>query len=113
MRVRESPQDGLYTGQTLLHLAIAREEQDFIRFLLHRGASLTARAVGVFFQPEIVRVPCRGPAASGERGEAAGAGRRWQFVARKNDESGCARRGRTARPRVSRSAQNSWSIRAN
>jgi ankyrin repeat protein len=43
---------GLYTGETILHIAIVTCDDLAVRFLLERGASLYARALGVFFMPQ-------------------------------------------------------------
>jgi hypothetical protein len=49
---RKSFDCGLYTGETILHIAIITCDEEVVRFLLERGASLSARARGVFFMPE-------------------------------------------------------------
>jgi ankyrin repeat protein len=43
---------GLYTGETILHIAIVTCDYKAVQFLLDRGASLDARATGVFFMPQ-------------------------------------------------------------
>jgi ankyrin repeat protein len=48
-------EDGLFTGETVLHIAIAKKNASRVEFLLERGASLTSRAKGTFFQPEWLR----------------------------------------------------------
>jgi ankyrin repeat protein len=48
-------EDGLFTGETVLHIAIAKKNAQRVEFLLERGASLTSRAKGTFFQPEWLR----------------------------------------------------------
>ena len=42
---------GLYTGETILHIAIVTCDLDVVEKLLEKGASLLTRAVGVFFMP--------------------------------------------------------------
>jgi ankyrin repeat protein len=44
-------EDGLFTGETALHIAIAKEDVRRVQFLLERGADLSSRATGAFFQP--------------------------------------------------------------
>jgi hypothetical protein len=47
---------GLFTGETLLHIAIVQHDHQMVKWLLDGGASLDARALGVFFQrPRIDR----------------------------------------------------------
>jgi hypothetical protein len=46
--------DGLYTGETVLHIAIVKENFELVRELVDRGACLSSRAIGVFFQPKCV-----------------------------------------------------------
>jgi hypothetical protein len=43
--------DGLYTGETILHIAIVQEKTMVVQELLERGIELSTRAKGVFFQP--------------------------------------------------------------
>ena len=42
---------GLFTGETLLHVAIQSSDHELVRWLMHRGARLDASAKGIFFQP--------------------------------------------------------------
>ena len=53
-------EDGLYTGQTCLHIAIVQEDVDLVEFLLDRRISTVSRASGRFFQPRWMRLPIRG-----------------------------------------------------
>ena len=47
---------GLFTGETLLHIAIVQHDHQMVKWLLDGGASLDVRALGVFFQrPRIER----------------------------------------------------------
>lgn len=48
---------GLYTGETILHIAIVTCDADTVEFLLQRGASLYSRAIGVFFMPQWIPPP--------------------------------------------------------
>jgi hypothetical protein len=41
---------GLFTGETVLHIAIVQKRLDSIKWLLDHGSELTCRAVGLFFQ---------------------------------------------------------------
>jgi hypothetical protein len=41
---------GLFTGETLLHIAIVQHDHQMVKWLLDGGASLDVRALGVFFQ---------------------------------------------------------------
>jgi hypothetical protein len=43
---------GLYTGETILHIAIVTCDTKTVEFLLNKGASLYSRARGVFFMPQ-------------------------------------------------------------
>lgn len=43
---------GLYTGQTVLHIAIVRKDRKLVQFLLGYGANIVARATGAFFKPK-------------------------------------------------------------
>ena len=45
---------GLFTGETLLHLAIVQHLEETVEWLLAHGAALDARAAGIFFQPHQV-----------------------------------------------------------
>jgi hypothetical protein len=42
---------GLYTGETVLHILIAKRDKEMIEKVLKRGADLGARAIGAFFKP--------------------------------------------------------------
>jgi ankyrin repeat protein len=44
-------ENGLYTGETILHIAIVQEEVEVVRYLLENGIEISSRATGVFFQP--------------------------------------------------------------
>ena len=44
---------GMFTGQTLLHIAILQHETDVVRWLVDNGARIDARAGGIFFQQPI------------------------------------------------------------
>jgi len=48
---RKSFDCGLYTGETILHIAIVTCDKETVEFLLRHGASLDSRAIGVFFLP--------------------------------------------------------------
>ena len=52
----DGEEDGLYTGETALHIAIVQKDLHLVGFLLENGASLSARARGVFFQPRRIRL---------------------------------------------------------
>jgi hypothetical protein len=43
--------DGLYTGETILHIAIVQEKPQIVHKLLEQGIEICSRARGVFFQP--------------------------------------------------------------
>jgi ankyrin repeat protein len=45
-------EDGLFTGETALHIAIAKEDVWRVQYLLEKGADISARATGTFFQPK-------------------------------------------------------------
>jgi len=48
---------GLFTGETLLHIAIVQHNLESIQWLLHGGAHLDDRALGIFFQfPNVPRL---------------------------------------------------------
>jgi hypothetical protein len=51
----ESREDGLYTGETVLHIAIVKENTELVKFLTKRGVDLSSRATGAFFQPKWIR----------------------------------------------------------
>jgi hypothetical protein len=42
-------EDGLYTGETVLHIAIVKEDSALVTHLLNLGIDISSRAVGVFF----------------------------------------------------------------
>jgi len=48
---------GLYTGETVLHMAIVFADEQTVEWLLKKGASLRdgAKATGAFFMPRVVR----------------------------------------------------------
>lgn len=43
---------GLFTGETIIHIAISFRDHELVDWLMERGARLDARAVGIFFQPK-------------------------------------------------------------
>jgi ankyrin repeat protein len=43
---------GLYTGETLLHIAIVNEDAELVEYLLERKIKISSRATGMFFQPK-------------------------------------------------------------
>jgi ankyrin repeat protein len=45
---------GLYTGETILHIAIVQEEVEVVRYLLENGIDISSRAIGAFFQPRFI-----------------------------------------------------------
>ena len=52
---RLNPHDdgGLFTGETVLHIAVVQEDFEMVRWLIEdKGASVAARAVGAFFKPK-------------------------------------------------------------
>jgi ankyrin repeat protein len=46
---------GLFTGQTILHMAIVNSDYEFVRYLLKMDADISAKAVGEFFMPMVLR----------------------------------------------------------
>jgi ankyrin repeat protein len=50
-----SPENGLYTGETLLHIAIVNEDAALVKDLLDQGIEISSPATGVFFQPRWIR----------------------------------------------------------
>lgn len=44
---------GLYTGETVLHIAIVQEDLELLDWMLAQGACVTARAKGAFFKPSL------------------------------------------------------------
>ena len=44
---------GLFTGETLLHVAIVQHRDETVAWLLDGGAAIDSRAGGVFFQPQV------------------------------------------------------------
>ena len=61
--------DGLFTGETCLHIAIVQEDAELVQFLLDRHISVASRAHGLFFQPARIRcaLSARVPEPRGER----------------------------------------------
>ncbi len=51
----EEREYGLYTGETLLHIAIVKEDVEMVVYLLQQGIEVSSRATGVFFQPKWIR----------------------------------------------------------
>jgi ankyrin repeat protein len=48
---------GLYTGETLLHIAVVRNEKKLVKWLIEeKGASVAAQATGLFFKARTVSV---------------------------------------------------------
>jgi ankyrin repeat protein len=45
---------GIFTGETLLHLAVVQHLDETVAWLLDNGADLNARAGGMFFQPNYI-----------------------------------------------------------
>ena len=78
----DGEEDGLYTGETALHMAIVQKDLRLVGFLLENGASLSARARGVFFQPRLIRIRALHPTTL-QLLEVGALGR-----ATRNDESG-------------------------
>jgi hypothetical protein len=54
-KCRLSREDGLYTGETVLHIAIVKENINLVKFLVNKGIDLSSRATGTFFQPKWIR----------------------------------------------------------
>eukprot|EP00291_Cryptomonas_curvata_P027624 CAMPEP_0172206554 /NCGR_PEP_ID=MMETSP1050-20130122/33289_1 /TAXON_ID=233186 /ORGANISM="Cryptomonas curvata, Strain CCAP979/52" /LENGTH=992 /DNA_ID=CAMNT_0012885663 /DNA_START=339 /DNA_END=3313 /DNA_ORIENTATION=- len=48
-------EDGLYTGETALHIAIVQEDAMLVKYLLNLGIEISSRAIGVFFQPKLLK----------------------------------------------------------
>jgi hypothetical protein len=48
-------EDGLYTGETVLHIAIVKEDVELVEYFAHRGIHLSSRARGTFFQRKWIR----------------------------------------------------------
>ena len=48
-------EDGLYTGETVLHIAIVKENLELVKLFLEKGINLSSRAKGAFFQPKWIR----------------------------------------------------------
>ena len=48
-------EDGMYTGETCLHMAILQEDVQLVGYLLDKNIDLMARATGRFFQPRLIR----------------------------------------------------------
>ena len=55
LKAKDEWEDGLYTGETVLHIAIVKEDVELVEWLLRRGAALSSRACGAFFQPKWMR----------------------------------------------------------
>lgn len=51
-RILQDPGAGLFTGETSLHIAIQSKEPKFVEWILEKGATVHAKAQGVFFQPQ-------------------------------------------------------------
>jgi ankyrin repeat protein len=51
----QAREDGLYTGETVLHIAIVQEDMMLVKHLLHLGIEISSRARGVFFQPRLLK----------------------------------------------------------
>lgn len=47
---------GMYTGETILHIAIANQDRDLVEWMLDHGASLDVEATGSFFLPKVIKV---------------------------------------------------------
>jgi ankyrin repeat protein len=47
--------NGLYTGETVLHMAIVNRAHDLVQKLLYLGADLDSRASGLFFMPRFFK----------------------------------------------------------
>ena len=58
-RQNQGRDDGLYTGETCLHMAIVQEDEELVQYLLDHGIRLCSRARGVFFQPAHIRYSIR------------------------------------------------------
>jgi hypothetical protein len=49
---------GLFTGETLLHIAVGQGDTEMVRWLIEdKGASIAAQAVGAFFKPKQLILP--------------------------------------------------------
>ena len=44
---------GLYSGETVLHIAIVQQKTKLVKWMLERYACITSRAKGAFFKPEL------------------------------------------------------------
>jgi hypothetical protein len=51
----QTGEDGLYTGETVLHIAIVQANSEMVQYLLEQGIEISSRATGVFFQPKYLR----------------------------------------------------------
>ncbi|EKX48290.1 hypothetical protein GUITHDRAFT_105896 [Guillardia theta CCMP2712] len=51
MDVASGKDGGMFTGESLLHIAIVQNLEESITWLLEQGADLLSRATGIFFQP--------------------------------------------------------------
>jgi len=47
---------GLFTGETLMHIALGMEDATVVEWLMHYGARLDAKAAGLFFQPRKIPI---------------------------------------------------------
>jgi len=47
---------GLFTGETLIHIALQASDVQLVDWLIRHGASLDARAAGLFFQPHQIPI---------------------------------------------------------
>ncbi len=48
-------EDGLYTGETVLHIAIVKEDLRLVTHFLQLGIEISSRATGAFFQPKLLK----------------------------------------------------------
>jgi hypothetical protein len=69
---------GLFTGETLLHIAISSLNREMVAWLINKGARFDSRTVGVFFQPLHI------PMLSDNRTKWF-----WQKKIEKNERAGC------------------------
>lgn len=89
-RIRRSNddwEDGLHTGETVLHIAIVQEDVEFVHYLLERGASLVSRASGTFFQPKMI--PLRAASRHAQCEDDDGDVDYLRFFSRPNEDSAC------------------------
>ena len=52
-KLADHQEDGLYTGETILHIAIVQEQEKVVNRLLENGIEISSRAKGIFFQPRL------------------------------------------------------------